>query len=387
MFDDAEGKEALDGLVEKWEGLSKGTKVETRKIRRKTLERFAAFLKQETGLSVEESVRGDKEEFSRAFGRYLFQLRVTGKSGQRRLPSRQTAEGIKSNLKNEIIDRYRVDITDPCIFPSTRRKWASFVAMLKADDPGGSSAPHEDHRPQPEAMLKVFRLLAGLEAALRCQKDEEGQTGSALPAPLQRRPYAALQWGVALLLTMFRLRRTTERPENLEANTFEEVEDKMLGVRGYRRAGSQGVIPDIDIGGLNPFSLLNLYLSLLPSEPNQRDGKRFLFPRPRCPSGSFDPLERRFDPLERRFEINQKVGKNEISQFVPRLFEKAGVGEAPSTRSVRATAILLLRQHKLSWDTVARLTGHETLVLRQRKEAEGGQLEVKEEAEAKLEAL
>ena len=254
--------------------------------------------------------------------RYFFQYRV-GKDGSEIVPKRQTAEAVRSRLKQEILNQYKVDIFDTIMFPEAEKKWKAFVTTIVA---AGRNKTQHHEEVHPETMMKVYVLLGKVVAVFKARGTPDYQKLlSTIPANLQGKLHVVLQWGAIFVLVMFEVRRGVENLEHLEATDFIEFQDQLWDFQYIKKVvpeteknnpmGSNtrchGVIPDLLVAnGFNPFELFQLYKSLLPDEPNSKTKKVYLFPKPRNASKKFDPHA----PEARLFECQQK-GENKSASF------------------------------------------------------------------------
>ena len=116
---------------------------------------------------------------------------------------------------------------------------------------------------------------------------------------------------------MYEVRRGGENLDTLEASDFKVFDDTLYDFKYVRKTVSEkekaaplgsnsmchGVIPFLDLAdGFNPGEYFDWYLTLLPKEPNKKDNKRYLFPKPRQVSNKFNP----HDAEARLFEPNMK---------------------------------------------------------------------------------
>ena len=84
----------------------------------------------------------------------------------------------------------------------------------------------------------------------------------------------------------------------------------------------------------------------------------YLFPKPKTSSKKFDI----HNPEEMSwFESDRKVGKNMLSQMIPKLCQ---ILERPrkTNHCLRATAVMYMRRAGLSWETIIKITGHKNAV-------------------------
>ena len=239
---------------------------------------------------------------------------MQSKSGELLLPKKLTAMAIRSRLKQEIQDRYQVDICDPCYFPEAVKKWKALMNTIVA---AGRYETTHHAEVKPATMLAIYQLLGAVVKALKARGTPEYKDLlDKIPVDLQGKQNRVMQWGAMLVIMMFEVRRGQEGIEYLTIDNFQVFEDDVYEFKYIRKVyaepeknnqmgsntGCHGVIPDIQFtNDFNPFVLFYNYLGLLPEEPN-KDGKRYLFPSSRRPSAKFDP----HNPDHRMYDINSK---------------------------------------------------------------------------------
>ena len=120
------------------------------------------FMRKETGEedidvgNLLESEEG-RDKQSSLIGRFFFSMRVeAADDGTEKLPKRKYAEKIRSSVKCTIQNLYRVDITDPCLFPEASKKWKAFVAEL---------VDHHD-KIDPVTVQLIYELMVNVKIAL-----------------------------------------------------------------------------------------------------------------------------------------------------------------------------------------------------------------------------
>ena len=80
--------------------------------------------------------------------RYFFTVRVTARDdGTEKLPKLNTASKMRSCIKNAIMDRYKVNITDKCLFPDAEKKWKAFSKEV-VKNKRGDTEHHEEIDPE-----------------------------------------------------------------------------------------------------------------------------------------------------------------------------------------------------------------------------------------------
>jgi len=106
-----------------------GLKPATLAARKRELQYFLTYWQEEELEELEELVKTEEgcDKFSKELGRYFFQYRVKGKTGEEMLPKRQTAQAVRSRLKSELIAQYKINITDNLKFPDNEKKWKALV--------------------------------------------------------------------------------------------------------------------------------------------------------------------------------------------------------------------------------------------------------------------
>ena len=97
-----------------------GLEAETVKTRDTNYMWFVKYVESEGFEFVELFASEDgREKFCDVFSRFFFSLRVNCRDdGKEKMPKKAYAEKIKSNIKNKIIEEYKVDISDPILFPN-----------------------------------------------------------------------------------------------------------------------------------------------------------------------------------------------------------------------------------------------------------------------------
>lgn len=243
-------------------------------------------------------------------------MRVKDKNGVLLLPKKNTIAAYKSGIRMEVKERHKVDISDSCLFPELDKLWRSVDTMLAKE--GRSETKHHDEV-DPETMRKIYNLLSLLEDLMKSRGAPEYESKLAkLPAEHHADVHKLLQWGAMFILNMFEVRRGSEGMESLEVQHFKVFKDSVWDFKYMRKVVSEieknqqmgsnsrchGVIPDMLIDDvLNPFSYMQTYLSLLPTEAHREKGKNFLFPTCRTSKqAKFNP----HDPQEKLYEQNKK---------------------------------------------------------------------------------
>ena len=295
------------------------------------------FLRKEKGddfdLGVFLETEAGRDEITDLIGRFFFTMRVEAvDDGTEKLPKRKYAEKIRSSIKCTIQNLYRLDITDPCLFPQAAKRWKAFVSELVAKN--RSEVQHHDEI-DPLTVELIYNLLGNVEAALKARgtKDYEDKLAK-VPAKLHDKLNYVMQWGAELCLEMYEIRRGGENIDILKKKDFKIIKDNIFSFEYIRKVVSEkeknapegsnsschGVIPFINMTPtFNPAKFVTFYMSLLPDE-STKEGMEggFLFPKPRQASSKFNI----HNPEETKlYEPNLKVGKNMVSCMLPKLCE------------------------------------------------------------------
>ena len=120
---------------------------------------------------------------------------------------------------------------------------------------------------------------------------------SKIPAMYHDQLHRILQWGAALVLVFYEVRRGKENLDDLKASSMKVFEDNNFVFKYLRKVISEtdknhpggtnvrcnGVIPFLEVdGGWNPGAFFEFYLKFLPMEASKQALKGgWLFPRPR----------------------------------------------------------------------------------------------------------
>ena len=301
---------------------SGGLKPRTMAARQRELQYFLAYWEVEGTEGLEELFKTPEgcAKFSKQLGRcmydflfilaffnlfcfrYFFQYRVKDKDGKMVVPKRQTAESARSRLKAELMTKFKVDISDPIMFPDMEKKWKAMVTTIVA---AGRNETEHHEEVNPETMLAIYMLLGTVVAVLKVRGRPDYQKLLAtVPVDLQGKLHLILQWGAIFVLVMFEVRRGVENLDNLESPDFVEFKDKLWKFQYIKKVVSEaeknnqggsntkchGVIPDLLVtDNFNLFELFQLYKSLIPVVPNKKTNKIYLFPKPRLASRKFNP--------------------------------------------------------------------------------------------------
>jgi hypothetical protein len=238
------------------------------------------------------------------------------------MPKRNTAEGIKSHIKKSIKDDFHKDISNDVLFPGIERRWKSFIAELVKN--GRNETTHHEEV-NPRTMLKIYKLLTDAMDAIQHRGTPEYKEKLAKIDPsLHNKLAEVVQCGAMFTLQMYEVRRGAEGIAMLEASMFQETEDDLFDFKYIRKIVSEseknqkggsntkchGVIPFIDLPGINPGKFFAGYTKLLPTKSFRGTGKNYLFPQPRVISG-------RFDPHKKDASLYQDNMKGEQAAFLP----------------------------------------------------------------------
>ena len=227
--------------------------------------------------------------------RYFFTVRVTAADdGSEKMPKLNTAAKMRSCIKNVIMDRYKVNITDKCLFPEAEKKWKAFLKEV-VKNKRGDTEHHEEV--DPETLLQIYTLLSDVKNAIQARGTGEYQAKLAkIPIEVQTQLNKIAQWGAILILMSYEVRRGGEGYEELEVKDFQIFDDGQYDFKYIRKTfgeaeknnplGSNkechGVIPYMELAaGFNPGEYFEWYISLLPTELHKNAKKVFLFPKPK----------------------------------------------------------------------------------------------------------
>ena len=98
-------------------------------------------------------------------------MRVIAKDdGKEKMPKWQYAEAIKSHIKMSIIEDFKIDISDSCLFPDMDKRWKAFISELVAN--GRNETVHHPEI-DPETLQKIYELLANTMDALKSRGTSE----------------------------------------------------------------------------------------------------------------------------------------------------------------------------------------------------------------------
>ena len=250
--------------------------------------------------------------------RYLFSMRIEGKEGEEpKVPKMGYALKIRSFIKTKIRSLFHVDVTDPCLFPESEKRWKAVLKNIVREKRGDV----EHHKEvDPTTMLKIYKLAGHLKKAIegRGSADYVNLLGKIDPT-LHNSIHTLVQDIAMMILETYEVRRGRENMENLEVTDFQVFDDNIYEFRYIRKTISEpekqnplgtnprcaGVIPFIEMAnGFNPAEFFEFYMNLLPKEPNKSKNKVFLFPMARKPSNKFSI----HNPAHKLYEANMKGG-------------------------------------------------------------------------------
>ena len=171
------------------------------------------------GEKIEDLIKNEdgREEFSKIFSSYFRSMKV--ESGQR--PKKNYASILKTSIKMQMIEDYKVDITDEKLFPQFTKRWKSFLDKLAEE--GRADTTHKEEIPE-----KIYELLWNVKEALenRGAEDYEAKYLSKIPATHHDQLNKVLQWGAALVLVFYEVWHGKENLDQLKASSMKVMEDK-----------------------------------------------------------------------------------------------------------------------------------------------------------------
>ena len=215
---------------------------------------------------------------------------------------------------------------------------------------GCADTDHKEEIPA-KTLEKIYELLWNVKEALEMRGDENYTIKylSKIPTTLHSSLHRVLQWGAALLLVFYEVRRGKENLHSMKAVDFKETADEQFEFRYIKKyrsekdknhkkgtnVASSGVIPYaiVEANGniFNPGEFFSFYLSLLPKN-STLEGKEggWLFPRPRANTKvfnvhkegeiMFEPNQKGIDLLDNFFIISLiLVGANTLAAMLPLL--------------------------------------------------------------------
>ena len=231
------------------------------------------------------------------------------------MPKKKYAEKINSHIKCVIIKKFKVDVTNPLLFPEEATMWKSFLKELVEQNRSETTHHEEVH---PATMKKIYQLVVNVWEALKAREtDAYSEKLSLVPPEYHAKLHVLLHRGIMLILQMFEVCRGNENMEFLEATSFKIFEDDIFDFQYIRKVNPEaeknnqggsnskchGVIPCIVVAEtFNPGEVFRWYLEHLPQKGNKKDGKRYLFPKPRTCSKEFNL----HSPDELMYETNMK---------------------------------------------------------------------------------
>ena len=273
-----------------------GLKKRTKDDRLRDCNAFYTYFesKVDDGVNMKDCLQDEdgREKFSKIFSNYFWSMTV--ESGDR--PKKNYASKLKTAIKMQMIDDFKVDITDQNLFPNFSRRWKSFVDKLAEE--GRADTKHKEEIPA-TTLEKIYELLWAVKQALenRGAEDYVETYLSKIPAMYHDQLHRILQWGAALVLVFYEVRRGKENLDDLKASSMKVFEDNNFVFKYLRKVISEtdknhpggtnvrcnGVIPFLEVdGGWNPGAFFEFYLKFLPMEASKQALKGgWLFPRPR----------------------------------------------------------------------------------------------------------
>ena len=255
---------------------------------------YEYFEEKADGDKIEDLAKNEdgREKINKIFSSYFWSMQV--ESGQR--PKKNYASKLKTSIKMQMIQDYKVDITDEKLFPQFARRWKSFVDKLAEE--GRADTTHKEEIPA-TTLEKIYELLWNVKEALenRGHADYEEKFLSKIPAIYHDKLHKVLQWGAALVLVFYEVRRGKENLDELKASSMKVKEDENFVFKYIKNILSEtdknhpggtnvrcnGVIPFLEVNGSwNPGLFFEFYLKFLPTNPTKENMKGdWLFPRPR----------------------------------------------------------------------------------------------------------
>lgn len=213
-----------------------GLNKETLRVREMNFECFEKFVRSDNpDTSIEGLLKTDegKVVFGDILGRFFFSLRVVAADdGTEKLPKRRYAEKIRSNIKCVMVERFKVDITDPASFPQAAKRWKSFLAELVKNN-RAETEHHEEV--DPETMNAIMKLLVNVKNALLARGTEKyNELLSKIPAGYHGQLNYLLQYGALFILTLYEVRRGREGLELLRKADFTIFEDAVFDFKYIR---------------------------------------------------------------------------------------------------------------------------------------------------------
>ena len=104
---------------------------------------YEYFEEKADGDKIEDLAKNEdgREKINKIFSSYFWSMQV--ESGQR--PKKNYASKLKTSIKMQMIQDYKVDITDEKLFPQFARRWKSFVDKLAEE--GRADTTHKEEIP------------------------------------------------------------------------------------------------------------------------------------------------------------------------------------------------------------------------------------------------
>ena len=327
------------------------------------------------GVSIEDLIKTEegRDRLNKIFSNYFLSMQV--KSGDR--PKKNYANKIRSHIKMFILDDKKFNILDPVQFPGAAKRWKSF--MNKLAEEGRADTTHKEEIPS-ETLETIYELLWNVKEALehRGEDDYVEKYLAKIPTEYHSELHRLLQYGAALVLNFYEVRRGSENLDKLKVSSFQVFVDKNYVFKYIKKVISEsdknhpggtnvrcnGVIPFMEIQSgnnimFNPGEYFEFYLSFLPlsSSKEHLDGG-WLFPRPRKQGQSSLNIH---SPGEMKlFEPNMKVGPRMLPGMLPSLCKAVGK-ERCTNHQIRTTAIIYMRRAGIPWLTIAKITGHQSV--------------------------
>ena len=275
-------------------------------LKKKTLEDRARegaafqefFTDKSDGDKLEDLIKTEqgREKISKIFTSYFFSMEVEG--GER--PKKNYACKIRSHLKCFLLEELKFDITDPALFPRAAKRWKSFMNTLAKEGRGDTT--HKEEIPS-ETLQKIYELLNNVKDALenRGVEDYTETFLARIPTQYHSQLHRLLQYGAALVLNFYEVRRGVENLDELKARSFQVIEDQNFVFKYIKKVVSEadknhsggtnvrcnGVIPFMEVENtdeekFNPGEFFQFYLSFLSAEATKDHlVGGWLFPRPR----------------------------------------------------------------------------------------------------------
>ena len=337
-----------------------GVKAETMKERERFLEQFKEFVVKETGGTSLEELVGCKEGLERMdllFPKYFLTMEVTvTEKGQvvKRRPKLGYANKVRSALKCQILEVYKVDVFDEKTFPNHKKQWMSFQHKLAKE---GLAETEHFAEVDPTTMEAIMELVNNVYQALKARGKPDYQSKlQKVPLDIQPKMHVWLQRGAHFIHNLFEVRRGGENSRQLRKSDFAVIEDPVKNFKYVKHVRSEkdknhktgtqsslhGSIPFIDFPLINPGEIFEYYLSLLPGEPTMEKLKEegaggFLYPRLRW-GGTFnihnpdEVLYNRNMPGVMQRDWNRfiicffffSVGQGNINKMMPELTKQVG---------------------------------------------------------------